>query len=67
MARKADYDSKIQALEEKIAKKQDEVKKLKAQLAEVKEKKAKEDYQELTAYMEENNLTAAEVLAVIKN
>ncbi|RHM54242.1 protein kinase [Mitsuokella sp. AF33-22] len=67
MARKADYDSKIQALEEKIAKKQDEVKKLKAQLAEVKEKKAKEDYQELTTYMEENNLTAAEVLAVIKN
>lgn len=67
MARKADYDSKIQVLEEKIAKKQDEVKKLKAQLAEVKEKKAKEDYQELTTYMEENNLTAAEVLAVIKN
>lgn len=67
MARKADYDSKIQTLEEKIAKKQDEVKKLKAQLAEVKEKKAKEDYQELTTYMEENNLTAAEVLAVIKN
>ena len=67
MARKADYDSKIQALEEKIAKKQDEVKKLKAQLAEVKEKKAKEDYQELTTYLEENNLPAAAVLAVIKN
>ncbi|MGO5130095.1 protein kinase [Mitsuokella jalaludinii] len=66
MARKTDYDGKIQALEAKIAKKQEEVKKLKAELAAVKEKKAKEDYQELTAYMEENNLTAAEVLAAIK-
>ncbi|MDY4475365.1 protein kinase [Mitsuokella sp.] len=66
MARKTDYDGKIQALEAKIAKKQEEVKKLKAELAAVKEKKAKEDYQELTAYMEENNLTAADVLAAIK-
>ena len=67
MARKANYDEKISVLEEKIAKKQDEIKKLKAQLADVKEKKAKEDYQELTAYMAENNLSASEVLAAIKD
>lgn len=67
MARKANYEEKISTLEEKIAKKQDELKKLKAQLAEVKEKKAKDDYQELTAYMAENNLSAEEVLAAIKN
>jgi len=67
MARKANYDEKISVLEEKIAKKQEELKKLKAQLADVKEKKAKEDYQELTAYMVENNLSASEVLAAIKD
>ena len=43
MARKANYDEKIQAIESKIAKKQDELKKLKAQLADVKEKKEKVD------------------------
>ena len=67
MARKSNYDEKISVLEEKIAKKQEELKKLKAQLADVKEKKAKEDYQELTAYMAENNLSASEVLAAIKD
>ena len=66
MARKANYDEKISALAEKIAKKQDEIKTLKAKLNELKDKKAKDDYQELTNYMLANNLTAAEVLACIK-
>ena len=47
MARKANYDEKISALAEKIAKKQDEIKALKAKLNELKDKKAKDDYQEL--------------------
>ena len=65
MARKANYEEKINAIEEKIAKKQDEIKALKAQLSDIKAKKAQEDYKELTEYMTANNLSAAEVLAGI--
>ena len=66
MARKANYEDKITALEAKIEKKQTEIKTLKAKVSELKEKKAKDDYQELTEYMLANNLTAEEVLASIK-
>ena len=67
MARKANYEEKISALEAKIEKKQSEIKALKAKAAELKAKKAKYDYQELTEYMQANDLTAAEVLACIKD
>ena len=66
MAKKTNYNEKISALEKKIAKKQDEIKALKAKLNELKDKKAKDDYQELANYMMANNLTAEEVLACIK-
>ena len=66
MARKVNYDEKISALEAKIAKKQDEVKALRAEVKELKEKKAKEDYQELTDYILANNLSAKDVLDYIK-
>jgi len=66
MARKANYDEKINAIEAKITKKQEELKSLKAQLNDLKAKKAQEDYKELTEYMTANNLTASEVLASIK-
>ncbi|MBO6202875.1 MAG: protein kinase [Selenomonas sp.] len=66
MARKVNYDEKISALEAKIAKKQDEVKALRAEVKELKEKKAKEDYQELTDYMLANNLSAKDILDYIK-
>ncbi|MBO5651024.1 MAG: protein kinase [Selenomonas sp.] len=66
MARKVNYDEKISALETKIAKKQDEVKALRAEVKELKEKKAKEDYQELTDYMLANNLSAKDILDYIK-
>ena len=66
MARKSNYDEKIKAIEAKITKKQDELKKLKSQLADIKEKKEKVDYQELTEYMQANNLSASEVIASIK-
>ena len=67
MARKANYEEKISALEAKIEKKQSEIKALKAKATELKAKKAKYDYQELTEYMQANDLTAAEVLACIKD
>ena len=66
MARKSNYDEKIKAIEAKITKKQDELKNLKSQLADMKEKKEKVDYQELTEYMQANNLSASEVIASIK-
>ena len=66
MARKANYDEKIKAIETKIEKKQAEIKSLKAVLNDMKSKKAEDDYKELTEYMQANNLSAADVLASIK-
>lgn len=66
MARKTNYDEKIAALEDKIAKKQENIKKLKAALNELKNKKIAVDNQELMEYMQQNNLSASEVLASIK-
>ena len=66
MARKANYEEKISAIEAKIEKKHNEIKALKKQVDELKSKKASDDYKELTEYMLANNLTAEEVLASIK-
>ena len=55
MARKANYEEKIATLQAKITKKQEELKTLKAQLDEVKTKKAQQDYKVLVEYMEQNN------------
>ena len=66
MARKANYEEKISAIEAKIEKKQNEIKALKAQLSDLKAKKADGDYKDLTDYMLANNISAEEVLAKIK-
>ena len=66
MARKENYEEKIATLQAKITKKQEELKTLKAQLDEVKTKKAQQDYKVLVEYMEQNNLTAEDVLGAIK-
>ena len=66
MARKANYDEKIKAIEEKVEKKSNELKALKAQLTELKSKKAQDDYQELMDYMKANNMSAGEVLSKLK-
>jgi uncharacterized protein YlxW (UPF0749 family) len=66
MARKANYDEKIKAIEEKMEKKANELKALKAQLTELKSKKAQDDYQELMDYMKANNMSAGEVLSKLK-
>ena len=60
------YDEKIKAIEEKIEKKSNELKSLKAQLTELKSKKAQDDYQELMDYMKANNMSAGEVLSKLK-
>ena len=66
MARKANYDEKIKVIEEKIEKKSVEMKALKAQLTEIKTKKAQDDYQELMEYMKVNNMSADEVLSKLR-
>ena len=66
MARKANYEEKISAIEAKIEKKQEEIKKLKSQLSSLKTKKADGDYKDLTEYMLANNISAKEVLEKIK-
>lgn len=67
MARTTNYDAKIAAIEEKIGKKKDELKKLKDTLADLQEKKNKADYSELIEYMQEKGLTPGEVLGAIKD
>lgn len=67
MARTANYAVKIESLEAKVAKKQEELKKLKAELEDAKAKKAQADYKELLDYMTENDISADAVLEAIKN
>ena len=66
MARKANYDVKIEALQAKIEKKQNEIKALKEELMIAKTKKSRGSYKELIAYMEEKNMSAEDVLAMIQ-
>jgi uncharacterized protein YlxW (UPF0749 family) len=66
MARQTNYAEKISAIEAKIAKKQSEIKTLKAQLSSLKNKKATDDYKALTEYMTANDLSASDVLEFIK-
>ena len=66
MARQMNFNAKNQVLEAKINKKQEELKKLKAELAEAKAKKANVDYKALIEYMEQNGISAETVLESIK-
>ncbi len=66
MARQMNFDAKIFALETKINKKQEELKKLKVELSETKARKAESDYKELIEYMEQNGISAEDVLGAIK-
>ena len=66
MARQMNFSAKIESLETKIVKKQEELKKLKIELADVKAKKADSDYKVLIEYMEQNGITAEDVLGAIK-
>lgn len=66
MARQMNYSAKIESLEAKINKKQEELKKLKVELSETKARKAESDYKELIEYMEQNGISAEDVLGAIK-
>lgn len=66
MARTANYEAKIATLTEKVEKKTAELKKLKEELSKIQAKKAKKDYKVLFDYMQANNISADDVLGVIK-
>ena len=51
------FDAKIEMLEAKIEKKTNDLKKLKEELEDVKERKMKTAYKELLEYMSENDIT----------
>lgn len=66
MARKANYDVKIEALQAKIAKKSEEIRELKEELAILEGKKEQDCFKELHDYMRANNMSADDVLALIQ-
>ena len=66
MARQADYAAKIEVLQKKIAKKSEELKVLKAELADWKKKKEDEDMKELHEFMAEKDMEATHALELIQ-
>lgn len=66
MARQADYAAKIEVLQKKIAKKSEELKVLKAELADWKKKKEDEDMKELHEFMVEKDMEATRALELIQ-
>lgn len=66
MARQADYAAKIEVLQKKIAKKSEELKVLKAELAGWKKKKEDEDMKELHEFMAEKDMEATRALELIQ-
>lgn len=59
------FDAKIEMLEAKIEKKTNDLKKLKEELEDVKEKKMKTAYKELLEYMSENDITTDQVMEAL--
>lgn len=59
------FDAKIEMLEAKIEKKTNDLKKLKEELEDVKERKMKTAYKELLEYMSENDITTDQVMEAL--
>ena len=67
MARKANYDEKIQVLETKIAKKQEEIKGLRDELKALAAEHDKQRMGELLEAIDEKGLTVNEVIGWVHN
>lgn len=67
MARRVDYDKKIEDVKKKIIDKESQLKALKKQLKELELAKGQDDMKELNAYIQECNMTPAEILEMLKN
>ena len=67
MARQANYEEMISSIKTKIEKKKDQIKQLKAQIVVLEKQKADNAFKELADYIRANDITAEEVLALIKD
>lgn len=66
MARLANYDKKIELIQNKIDGKAHQLKDLKEELKQLRGARDKEYMQEVTKFMQDRNISAAEVLATLK-
>ena len=66
MARVANYEQKIESIQAKIAKKNEEIKALKAQVADLEAKKTKTDFKVLNEYLVNKGVAPEEALGKLK-
>ena len=66
MARVANYEQKIELIQAKIAKKTEEIKALKAQVADLEAKKTKTDFKVLNEYLVNKGVAPEEALGKLK-
>ena len=66
MARVVNYEQKIEGLKAKIEKKTEELKALKAQLADLEAKKTKTDFKVLNEYLANKGIAPEEALGKLK-
>lgn len=66
MARAANYEQKIKTIKEKIEKKTEELKALKAQVADLEAKKTKTDFKVLNEYLANKGIAPEEALGKLK-
>lgn len=66
MARVVDYEAKIEALKQKIEKKTEELKNLKAEVARLEEAKVKFDFKTLNEYLASKDIAPEDALAKLK-
>ena len=66
MAREVDYAKKIEALKEKVEKKSEQLKALKAELKDLEEAVARQNMQDIASFIQDKKLDPAEVLAALK-
>lgn len=67
MARQANYDEMISSIKAKIEKKKEQIKELKSQVLALEKQKADNAFKELADYIRASDMTAEEVLALIKD
>lgn len=66
MARAANYEQKIESIKAKIEKKTEELKALKAQVADLEAKKTKSDFKVLNEYLVNKGIAPEEALGKLK-
>lgn len=66
MARAANYEQKIESIKAKIEKKTEELKALKAQVADLEAKKTKTDFKVLNEYLVNKGIAPEEALGKLK-